>query len=118
MKFITTTFLIALLSLLSGLYLAWWGFAFAAALVTILIPLRAGWAFLSGFAGVFLLWGLLAFLADHNNGHILSNRMAGLLHFGSSYLVILATALIGALIGGFAALTGSLFKGLLKPAEE
>jgi len=108
MKFTVTVLLIAALSFLSGLYLPWWGFALASALVSALIPQRPGIAFLSGFVAVFLLWGLLAWSIDAANNSILSKKIAQILPLGGSpALLILVTALVGALVGGGAALTGS-----------
>jgi len=108
MKFVITTLLIALLSFLSGLYLPWWGFALAAFLVSALIPQRPGVSFLAGFLGLFLLWSLLSWTMDAPNNSILSKKIAVLLPLGgSTVLLILITALVGALVGGGAALTGS-----------
>jgi len=108
MKFIITTLLIALLSFVSGLYLPWWGFALAAFLVSALIPQRPGVSFLAGFLGLFILWTLLSWSMDAPNNSILSKKIAVLLPLGgSTVLLILITALVGALVGGGAALTGS-----------
>ena len=108
MKFIVSTVLIALLSLIAGLYGPWWGFALAAFLVSALITQRPGMAFLSGFLALFLLWGLLAWAIDASNGSILSRKIAQILPLGGSpVLLILVTAMVGALIGGGAALSGS-----------
>ncbi|HWK07193.1 MAG TPA: hypothetical protein VNS58_26360 [Puia sp.] len=108
MKFLATTLLIALLSFLSGLYLPWWCFALAACGISALIPQKPLWAFLSGFLSLFLLWGGLAWGIDSANNSILSVKIAQLLHLGnSSLLLILVTALVGALIGGGAAITGT-----------
>jgi hypothetical protein len=108
MKFIITTLLIALLSFVSGLYLPWWGFALAAFLVSALVPQRPGISFLAGFLGLFLLWSLLSWSMDAPNNSILSKKIAVLLPLGgSTVLLILVTALVGALVGGGAALTGS-----------
>ncbi|MDO6430104.1 hypothetical protein Q4E93_05885 [Flavitalea sp. BT771] len=108
MKFIITTLLIALLSFVCGLYLPWWGFALAAFLVSALIPQRPGISFLAGFLGLFLLWTLLSWAMDAPNNSILSKKIAVLLPLGgSTVLLILITALVGALVGGGAALTGS-----------
>lgn|SRR5258705_7926513 len=108
MKFVITTLLIALLSFLSGLYLPWWGFALAAFLVSALIPQRPGLSFLSGFLALFLLWALLSWSMDAPNNSILSVKIAQILPLGgSTILLILITALVGALVGGGAALTGS-----------
>jgi hypothetical protein len=111
MKFLATTLLIALFSLLTGLYLPWWAFALPAAIISILIPMKSGWAFLSGFLALFLLWGTLAGIQDNANDSILASKIAAILPLGGSpVLLIGVTALIGALVGGGAALTGSLLK--------
>jgi hypothetical protein len=108
MKFAITTILIILLSFCSGLFLPWWGFAPVVAVISVLIPQRPGPAFLSGFLGLFLLWGLLAWFLDAANNSILSAKIALILPLGgSSVLLILVTALVGALVGGGAALSGS-----------
>ena len=45
------------------------------------------------------------------NGHLLSQKIAQILPFGGSYIaVILVTALIGGIIGGMGALTGSFLR--------
>jgi hypothetical protein len=63
---------------------------------------------LAGFLGVFLLWGILASWIDSKNNHILSQKIAQIFPLGGSYvLLILLTAFVGALVGGFAGLTGS-----------
>jgi len=108
MKFVIITLLIALLSFLSGLYLPWWGFAVAAFLVSALIQQRPGLAFLAGFTALFLLWAGLSWSMDAPNNSILSKKIAEILPLdGSSVALILVTALVGALVGGLAALTGS-----------
>ncbi len=108
MKFIVSILLIAILSFAIGLYLPWWSLALVAFLVAALIHQRAGKAFLSGFLGLFLLWGILAFIIDQNNQHILSHKVAQLLPLGgSSFMLILVTAFIGGLVAGFAAMAGS-----------
>jgi hypothetical protein len=45
---------------------------------------------------------------DVANAHLLSSKVAQILPLGGSYVVlILVTALVGGLLGGFAALTGA-----------
>ena len=108
MKFIISVVLIALLSFAAGLYLPWWSLAIAAFAVALLIPLKPWLSWLSGFLGVFLLWGILAIWIDMKNQHILSQKMAQLLPVGGSmFLLILLTAFVGGLVAGCAALTGS-----------
>ncbi len=108
MKLILAIILTALLSFVGGLYLPWWGIAITAFISILLIPLATGRAFLAGFLGVFILWALLAWWIDVKNEHILSKKIAEIFHLGgSSFAIILVTALIGALVGGLAAMTAS-----------
>jgi hypothetical protein len=111
MKFFISILLIALLGFVSGIFLPWWGIALGAFLVSALIPQRPGIAFVSGFVAIFLLWGSMAFTIDMANGSILSSKIAQILPLGGSpWLLILVTALVGALVGGSAALSGSYLK--------
>ncbi len=111
MKFIVATVLTALLAFISGLFLPWWGIAIAAILVALLVHQKAGKAFLSGLLGVFLLWAGLAWWIDMKNNGILSERIASILPLnGNSILLIGITALVGGLVGGFAAMTGSFLR--------
>jgi hypothetical protein len=108
MKLPVAIILTALLSFVCGLYLPWWSIAIAAFISVLLIPLASGRAFLAGFSGVFLLWFLLALWIDVKNQHILSKKIAEIFHLGSSSVaIILVTAFVGALVGGFGALSGS-----------
>lgn len=113
MRFLLATLLIALFSFIAGMFFPWWSLAVIAFLVALLFPQTLGRNFLSGFLGIFILWGLLSLWIDSANNNILSHKIAQLLPLGgSSVLLILVTALIGALVGGFAAMSGgSLRKG-------
>ena len=109
MKFLIATILTALLSFIAGIYISiWWSFAFVALLVALLVHQRAGKAFLAGFLGLFILWFVLIFWVDSSNGGILSGKIASLLPLGgSSWVLMVVTAIIGGLIAGFAAMSGS-----------
>jgi|SRR5579872_2452956 len=107
-KFLVTTVLIALLSFICGLFLPWWTIAPVAFVISALIPQGPSLSFLSGFLALFLLWGGLALAIDLANDSILSTRVAGVLPLqGSPTLLLLVTALLGALAGGGGALTAS-----------
>jgi len=108
MKFIISLLLTALLSFTAGLYLDWWSIAPAAFIISLCIRQTPGKAFLTGFLALFLLWGGLAWTIDSRNESVLSHRIAQLLGLGgSSFVMILLTALIGALVAGLASLAGS-----------
>ncbi|HXB93387.1 MAG TPA: hypothetical protein VNU72_13910 [Puia sp.] len=108
MKFAIITLLIALLGFCSGLWLPWWGFALTTFAISVFLPQRPSTAFLSGFIGIFCLWGGLAWILDDANSGLLSAKIALILPLGgSSILLILVTGVVGALAGGGAALSGS-----------
>jgi hypothetical protein len=110
-KFVVTTALIALLSFVLGLFFPWWTIAVAAFAVSALIPQRPLLAFFSGFAALFLFWGLLALVVDLRNESILSSRVAGILPLGGSGIaILLVTAFVGALVGGGGALTAAFLR--------
>ncbi len=108
MKFIVSILLTALLSFVIGLYFSWWSIAVAAFVVAVCIRQQPRKAFFTGFIALFLLWGGLAWFIDLANEHVMSLRLAAVLPFGgSSFLMIFTTALIGALVAGFASMAGS-----------
>lgn len=108
MKFFLSTILIALVSLVLGMFLPWWTVAIAAFGIVYLYRLRPGYAYLSGFTGVFICWALIALIRDNANDGILSHKIALILPLGGSgALLILVSALVGGLVGGMAGLTAS-----------
>lgn len=110
MKITVAILLTAFLAYVTGLYttLPWWSFAITSLLVALAVHQKPGKAFLSGFLGLFLLWAVLAFMKDSANEHVLSAKVAQLLLKNSSSIaIILLTGIVGGLVSGFAALTGS-----------
>lgn len=115
MRFTLATLLTITLSFIAGLYLPWWSIALVAFLVALLIKQNIGRAYLSGFVGVFLLWGVLATIIHIRNNGLLSQKIAQLFKLnGNAFLLILLTALIGGVVAGFAAMSGS----SLRPVER
>jgi len=111
MKFITAIILTALLGYAAPLFFSWWSFAITSLVVAFVVPQAPSKAFLAGFVGLSLLWGIHAAIIDTANDHILSQKVANILPLnGSSMTLIWITAIIGGLISGMAALTGSFAK--------
>jgi len=111
MKFIVAIILTALLAFISGLFLPWWGVAITSLLVAVIIHQKAGKAFLSGLLGVLLLWTGLAWWIDTKNNSVLSTKIASVLPLGGNAIaLILVTGLIGGLVAGFAAMSGSFLR--------
>ena len=108
MKFIASIILTGLLAFGLGGYLDWWSIAIAAFIVAALIPQRPLLAWLSGFIGLFLLWGGLSYFISEKNGGVFAAKIAAILPLqGNAFLLIVVTAFVGALVAGFAALSGS-----------
>ena len=115
MRFLLATLLTASLSFIAGLYLPWWSIAIVAFLVALLIKQKIGLAYLAGFTGIYFLWGGLALLIDIKNKSLLSHKIAQIFPLnGSSFYMIMVTAFVGALVAGFAAMSGS----SLRPMER
>lgn len=108
MKFTVALLLTALLGFVLPLYAPWWSFALSSFVVALIVRLKPWMAFLAGFSALFLLWGIYAGVLDSSNNGLLSAKVATMLKLGSSGIVLLLiTALLGALISGCAALAGS-----------
>jgi hypothetical protein len=115
MRFLLSILLIAVLGFIAGLFLPWWSIAIVAFLVLILLPQGLGRSFLAGFLGIFMLWFLIALVQDVKNDHILSRKVAELFKLGpASILLIIITALVGGLVAGFAAMSGSSLRAVRK----
>jgi hypothetical protein len=114
MKIAFTILLTIILSFAAGLYLPWWSLALVCFLVSFFLYQKPGLAYIIGFVSILLFWGLLAWWIDAQNHSILSLRMANIFPLGgSSFLLILITAIVGAIIGGLAALSGSFLRRYL-----
>lgn len=117
MKLLISILVTALLSFVAGIFLPWWTIALAALIVAVCIHQSPFRSWLTGFLSIFLLWGGLAMWIDIRNLHILGSKLAEVLPLsGSSVLLVLVTALIGAIVGGMGALTGSYIRK--RPATE
>ncbi len=115
MRFLISFLLIALLGFIAGLYGPWWSVAVVAFLVSVLTSLTPGKSFFSGFLAIFVLWFLLALLFDMKNDSFLSSKVAQLFKLGeTSILMVLITGMVGGLVSGFAAMSGS----ALRPAKR
>ena len=110
MKFILSIALVALVTYAIGIYgnLPLWSFVVTNLIIAIALPIKPLQSFIAGALGVGALWAGLAFGIDLANNHILSIKVAQILPLGGSYIALIAvTAIVGALLGGLASLTGS-----------
>ena len=108
MKFLVATLLTAFLAFISGLFLPWWGIAITSLLVAVIVHQHAGKAFAAGMLGLIILWSGLAWWVTIKNHGLLSGKIANVLPLsGNTFLLIIVTGLVGGLVAGFAAMTGS-----------
>jgi hypothetical protein len=119
MRFTSSVLFIAILAAICTWFLPWWMIAVASAVVSFIIHLTNGRAFLSGFLGIALCWSILIIRVDGPNEHILSSRMAQLFSLPGYWMFILVNVVMGALVGGLAAWAGAALRnGFMRPGSR
>jgi hypothetical protein len=99
------------LSLGVGMFLPWWSVALAGGVVGIFLLQKPWLAFLSGFTSIFIGWIVLAGWISVQNGHILAKRVSEIIfQHEQPLLLVLVSALIGAIIGGLSMMSGVLIR--------
>lgn len=71
--------------------------------------------FLAGFLGVGLLWLIFAWIIDVNTNSILTEQVAPILKMNNALVVVAVTGLLGGLVGGVGALSGSQLRRIFMP---
>jgi hypothetical protein len=112
MKFLLQLTAIVVLAYIFELFLPWYYIAVAAFIGGYVLKSKAN--FLAGFLAIALLWIVKAWLADSGSPSDLTIRVANIFTLPRKEILYGVTALIGGLVGGFAALTGSLLKRKVK----
>lgn len=118
-KFGLNTVIIGVLSFIAG-WLGWWIWSFAviAFLVAFVVNDSGGKSYLAAFAIVGIIWFLVANILNVANEGQLSSMVADLLKVPSSTQLLYVTSLIGALVAGFSAMTGSLARDAFLPKRN
>ena len=104
----------ALAYLLQNVF-GWWAVVLAAFLINFIIYSKGLSSFVSGFLGIGLLWFFMALITNISTDAILADRVAAIFTLPNSMLLILVTAIIGGLAGGFGGLTGSTLRNWIMP---
>jgi hypothetical protein len=102
--------IILILTIICSYFLPWWFMAVIAFITALWIGKKPGKAFLAGFAAVFAAWAIVALLKSVPNDNILAARVAHLMQLPNWILLLLATSIIGGLVGGMTALSGALIR--------
>lgn len=113
MRTIITTLSIAIAGFVVQLFLPWWSLAVVAFLIGIASDLGRFKIFLSALVGSALVWGGYALYIHTSTEAILTNKMAGIFGLQQAWLLVLISALVAGLAGGFAGLTGKNIRSLI-----
>jgi len=112
LNFIGLFLLISILGFIFQLFLPWWSLAVVSFLAALWLASRVGSAFWAGFFGIGLGWLVVSLFFNFRNDGLLAAKVATLFKLPHAALLIIVTVLIGALIGGLAALSGYFFRRL------
>jgi ABC-type multidrug transport system fused ATPase/permease subunit len=108
MKITVQLIFILVLGFILELFLPWWSIAIAAFAGGMIFNSRAN--FLVGFLAIALLWTIKALLIEASAAATLTEKVASIFMLNKP-LLFLVMAVIGGLVGGFAATTGSALQG-------
>jgi hypothetical protein len=106
---------VLLLGILTQMLFPWWVSAIAAFWVGMWVADSPSKSYLYGFAAMFLMWSVYAGIQSSANGGLITTAFSGV--FGgklSGGQLIGATGFIGGLVGGFAAMTGTLLRQIFQ----
>lgn len=107
----------AALAFLLQMALPWWSVAIAAVLISLIISTKGSSSFIAGFLGIAFLWFALAMISDIRTDSMLIERVAAIFSLPNKFLLLLVTAIVGGLVGGFSSLTGSLLRSWIYPPD-
>ncbi len=108
MKFLLQLFGIVFLAHLFQIFLPWYSVGFAAFIMGYILKSNAN--FVAGFLGVALLWLFKAWTMNSSSATDLVERVAHIFSLDNKIWLFLLMAVVGGLVGGFAALTGAILK--------
>jgi len=112
MKFLIQLLGIFALAYVLELFLPWYYIAVAAFVMGYLLKSKAN--FLAGFLAIGILWFVKAWLLDSSGTSDLAERVAHIFTLPKKEFLFLVTSVVGGLVGGFAAWSGSLLKRRVK----
>ena len=113
MNFFIKVLVVGILAVLLEMWLPWWGIAIGAFIIGMIDGGKKGLNFWAGFLGVFFVWAGFAYWIDMQTQSQLMLRISDLFTLPNVQLLVLLTGVIGGLVGGFSAWSGSLLKQLL-----
>ncbi|WP_296702972.1 hypothetical protein [Algoriphagus sp.] len=114
MKFLSLTILSALIVVFLNPFFPFWVVMVLIGILSAVLGAKAFVSFLAGGIGMGLSWlGQTVFLS-YQTGSSLPDQMAEIMGLGSGVALSAITGVIGLMLGGFSACSGSLFRKLFK----
>jgi len=107
MKFLAQTLATVASCFIVQYFLPWWTVAIVALIIGFIFHNSGKASFAAGFFGAGLLWLGMAYYMDFTTQSILIEKVSKLFPLN----VFIMMTIIGGLVGGFAALTGTLMRG-------
>ena len=108
MKTISYILLLAILTFLTGVFMAqWWFVALIGFALAIIFKESKSTSFILTFFVVFTVWIVVAIYLDSQNDSILAKRVGELFGGIPSFLLAVISAILGGLAGSLGALTGA-----------
>lgn len=104
MKFLYQTIATTLACFAVQYFFPWWTMAIVALALGYLFQNKGVISFLAGFIGVGLLWFIIAYRVDVSSQSLLTEKINRIFPLNVFILMVI----VGGLVGGFAALTGSM----------
>lgn len=98
--------IIAILSAVLQIFTPWWVIAIVPFVVLAWRPVTSRGAFWAGFAGIAVPWLLYGYYQHFISDGALSDRVAKIFMLPNGILLLLVTAIVGGLVGGFSGLAG------------
>ncbi|MBD8490107.1 hypothetical protein IFO69_15225 [Echinicola sp. CAU 1574] len=117
MKFLLWMLLFALITLLASPFLTYWVMMLIWAILGIILGGDGVKAFFSAAMGVGIVWLGKSFWVTWSTASPLPEMMGEIMGINHQGALMLITALMGALIGGFSALTGNRFRKLFEKKQ-
>jgi hypothetical protein len=110
--------LIIVISVILQLFTPWWIIAIIPFVILAWKPTNAPKAFWCGFLGIGLPWLIYGYYFHFISDGALTNRIAKIFSLPNGLLLLLVTATLSALIGGFSALSGYWVRQLFNRQRE
>lgn len=118
MRFLAVLILSALASALLLHFLPWWICMVITFFLVLMMPMRIIPSLMASGIGVGICWLIAALTRDIPNDHILSQRIAELMHLPSFLLVILFCMVIGFVTGALGGLSAIMVHRAFRPHSQ